>query len=54
MSDIFEAYPHYNHIVSRSAHQVLEPKFGYKPLLLNTLEKAEVFSRTLGVSSDIV
>ena len=54
MSDMFESCQHYNHILSRSAQQVLEPKFGYKPLMLNTLEKAEVFSRTLGVSSDIV
>ncbi len=34
--------------------KVLQPKYGYKPLLLNTLERAEAFSRTLGVSSDIV
>lgn len=54
MNEIFERYPHYDHIIQRSALKVLQPKYGYKPVLLNTLERAETFSRTLGVSSDIV
>ena len=54
MTDIFETHPHYDHIIQRSGRQILQGKFGCKPVMLNTLEKAEVFTRTLGISSDIV
>ena len=53
MKDIFEQYPLYRRILSQTS-PILETKYGYQPLLLNTLERSQTFTRTLGISSDIV
>jgi len=53
MKDVFHYYPFYEHILSR-CKPVLEQKHGYRRLLQNTLEREETFTRTLGLSSDIV
>ena len=52
MKDVFEAYPVYNHILNRS-RPILE-NLGYQRLIQNVVERQETFTRTLGVSSDIV
>lgn len=54
MKDVFQQFPVFRHIIDRSAGAVLEPKYGYRRLLQNTLERQETFTRTLGLSSDIV
>ena len=51
--DVFEGAKFYRHTLDRS-RSVLEGHFGYRQLLLNMLERKETFSRTLGLSSDIV
>ena len=53
MKDIFHQFDLYRQIVS-AFQSVLEVNYGYKRILLNTLEREETFSRTLGISSDIV
>ena len=50
---MYTTYPFYNHIL-RKTKPVLENKYGYRNLLLNVVERQETFTRTLGISSDIV
>jgi histidyl-tRNA synthetase len=42
----------YEYIVS-GGRKILE-NYGYKRILVNTVERKEVFSRSLGIASDIV
>ena len=53
MKDVYSQWPLYNHIL-RYTRPILEEKYGYNRLLQNTMEREEVFSRSLGLSSDIV
>ena len=53
MKDVFENFNSYRHVLERSK-PILEGQFGFKRLLQNTVERQQTFSRTLGISSDIV
>ena len=53
MKNVYQSYPFYDHIIKKSS-KVLQSKYGYRRLLQNTIERKETFTRTLGISSDIV
>ena len=53
LKDIFHRYPFYEHVLAK-CKPILQELYGYRRIVPNMIEHKEVFTRSLGISSDIV